>query len=375
VRVTILGGGLVGRAVAYRLYTGCVFDEIVVADISDENLRLVRKTCEDKVRVIKVDLLKNVEEAVSGSDVVSCALPGNISFEICRRVLRMGISVVDSSYMPQNPFMLDELAKERNTVYVPDAGFAPGISNILVGYFMQLADELENVGIYVGGLPIKPEGPLNHLVNWSLVDFIDEYLRPARIIKNGEIIEVSPLEDLEKVKIKGREYEAFYTDGLRTLLRTVRAKNMFEKTIRYPGHLERMKFLAEIGLLGEEILDFDGIRIPARKVLEKLLRKHIYRPDMEDRVVLYVTADGGGKQFEAYLEDEYDRSIHISAMAKTTGFTNAIICEAVAEKIREKGVFPPEYIGMKYMEYFKAKLCEHIPLSIMERKLVYDAEG
>jgi len=365
-RITILGGGLVGRSIAYRLILNGLFDDVIVVDISERNLKAVRKLCGNKIKTVQANVLKRLEDMVSGSDIVSCALPGSISFEVCRRVLGLGISVVDSSYMPQDPFQLDDTARDKGVVYIPDAGFAPGISNIVVGYFLSKSSNLKNIRIYVGGLPTEPVGPFAHLVNWSLLDFIDEYLRPARIIQNGKIISVDPLSDVEIVEIRGTKYEAFYTDGLRTLLKTVRAENMFEKTIRYPGHIERMRFLREIGLLSDITMDLNGARIPARKILENILRRHVYRPDMRDKVVLYIIAEGKEKSFEAYLEEFYDESLGLSAMARTTGFTNAILCEAVIEKIREKGVFPPEYVGMEYMDYFMARIGKHIRITISE---------
>ncbi|MEM4677605.1 MAG: saccharopine dehydrogenase C-terminal domain-containing protein [Candidatus Korarchaeota archaeon] len=367
-KVTILGSGLVGQAIAYRLAMSELFDTIVVTDISAENLRKVKNLLGESIKTIQANVLEKLEEIVQGSDCVSCALPGSISFNACKRVLNLGIPVIDSSYMPQDPFELDAIAKDKGVVYIPDAGFAPGISNIVVGYFAKNLRTLENVKIYVAGLPIEPRGPLRHMVNWSLSDFIDEYLRPARIVKDGKVLSVDPLSDLETVEIRGVKYEAFYTDGLRTLLRTIKARNMFEKTLRYPGHLERMRFLKEIGLLSDAEFELANIKIPAVKVLEAIFMKHIYDPNMRDLAIMYITADDGKHTSEAFLRQSYNESLGLSAMAITTGFTNAVLCEAVVEKVRETGTLPPELFGMRYIEYFKSRIEPHVKLEIRKKE-------
>lgn len=365
-RITVLGAGPVGRAVAYRALIGGIFDQVVIVDIDDKRLGLARKLCGEGVITVRADVLKELDMVIRGSDVVSCTLPGSISFGVCRDVLKMGISVVDSAYMPQDPFLLDDIARDHDVVYVPDAGFAPGVSNILVGYLSSKLRSVDRVEIYVGGLPIRPEEPFFHSVNWSISDFVEEYLRPARIIRDGRVISVNPLEKIGRVTIRGIEYEWFYTDGLRTLLRTVRARDMSEKTLRYPRHLERMRFLRDIGLLSNDRIEIGGNRISCKEIVVAVLRRTMYKPDMRDRLVLYVIVEGDGKKFEAYMEEEYDTSIGLSAMAKATGFTNAILSEMVVDVIHDRGVFPPEYFGMRYMDYFMDKISRHIKVDITQ---------
>ncbi len=355
-RVTILGAGLVGQAIAYMLSFSPIFEDIVVVDIDEANLKRAKKLCKKAIKIVRSDVRKDLS-VVEGSDIVSCALPGSISFEICRRILEYGISIVDSSFYPQDPFELNESARDNNATYIPDAGFAPGLSNIFVGHMVKDIGRAHSVEIYVGGLPLRPEGPFLHLVNWSLSDFIEEYARPARIIRNSKQVCVDPLEYVQQIEIEGEKFDAFYTDGLRTLLRTIEAENMFEKTLRYPGHLDRMKFLREIGLLSDETICIGETKIRSRDILAQILRKYVYRPDMKDRVILYMRVrDRRNRRIEeVLLEDHFDEELGLSAMAKNTGFTNAILVEALAEIIKDRGVYPPEFIGMRLFDYFMDK--------------------
>jgi len=128
-KITILGAGLVGQAIAYMLSKSPTFEDITVVDIDEANLKRVKKLCGGSIITVSVDVTKHLE-IIEGSDIVSCALPGSISFEVCRHILEYGIDIVDSSFYPQNPFELDQIARDNSATYIPDAGFAPGISNI-----------------------------------------------------------------------------------------------------------------------------------------------------------------------------------------------------------------------------------------------------
>lgn len=355
-KIAVLGAGLVGRAIAYYVVKNALFDDIVIVDVLEENLRLAKKLVGNKAKLVKSNVLENIE-AILDVDVVSCALPGSISFGVVKRLLGEGISVVDSSFMPQDPFDLDEIAKDNNVFYVPDAGFAPGLSNVLVGKLVSEVKHPFSIEIYVGGLPLKPEGLFLHKVNWSITDFLEEYTRPARIIKDGKVVSIDPLGSIEKISINGEDFEAFFTDGLRTLLKTINAQNMFEKTLRYPGHLERMRFLRDLGLLNENIIEIDGARFSARKFTIWLLRRHIYDPQMRDRAILLVRVSSRNKKkyYEVFVQDFFDKESNISAMARLTGFTNAIIASIMVND-SYVGVVPPEIIGIKSADDIIEKL-------------------
>lgn len=370
-RALILGSGIVGRAIAY--YLNSVGFQISTVDIDRENLDKLKLLIRDAI-TIQADVLKDLNELLNGIDIVCNALPGNISFNVVKEVLMRGISVVDSSYMPQDPFNLDNVARDHGAIYVPDAGVAPGISNLIVGYFTRDLDEIEFVEIYVGGLPQSPQGLFLHKVNWSLTDFFDEYVREVRIVKDGNIRVVEPMSGYEIVSIDGEEYEAFYTDGLRTLLKTIKARNMYEKTLRYVGHLEKMKFLKKIGLLSREKIKVGRLEISRLNILGRLLREELYDPDMRDKILMAVRVVGkkSGKAIlrKAILRDFYDEKLGISAMGRTTGYTNAIIAELIAgKKIAERGTVTMEQIGRELYNVVIMKLKKMgIEISVTEKE-------
>ena len=50
---------------------------------------------------------------------------------------------------------------------IPDLGVAPGMINILTGYGAGKLDKVDSIKLYVGGIPVKPEPPLNYNVVFS----------------------------------------------------------------------------------------------------------------------------------------------------------------------------------------------------------------
>ena len=115
-------------------------------------------------------------------------------------------------------------------------------------------------------------------------------------------------------------FECFYTDGLRPLLKTIEAKNMFERTLRYPRHLDRMRFLRDIGLLGNDSISTNDKQVVGRTILISILKKYVYRPDMKDRVTLAVYVESNDNSRSAYLEERFDEELSLSAMAKNNKF-------------------------------------------------------
>jgi saccharopine dehydrogenase-like NADP-dependent oxidoreductase len=254
--------------------------------------------------------------------------------------------------MAENPLALTDDAVKANVTTVPDCGLAPGISNILVGHAASELDKVQAVHIMVGGLPEKPVPPLGYVITWSPENLIDEYKRKARIVKEGKIIEVEALTGLEEVEFPGfGRLEAFYTDGLRTLPHTITdASDMWEKTLRYPGHAEKIKLLKALGFFEEEQIDIEGVSVSPRKLTLKLFEQKLRKPEVKDIVALKVEVSGvkNGRQtrYVYHLLDYYDEKQGVTAMARTTASSASIVAQLMLKKaLKEKGVVPTEKIG------------------------------
>lgn len=376
-KALVLGCGKIGPVAAKDLAESMGSIEVVVADKDGKKAEKVSEEIgRDNVSWVQLDILNSRESvnALKDYDLVLGFLPGSIGYHLVKTCVDAGKDLVDVSFMSENPLRLNDEALKANVTVIPDCGLAPGISNVLVGHAVEKLDRVQHVHIMVGGLPEEPVPPLGYVITWSPESLIDEYTRKARIVREGEIVEVEALSDLEPVDFPdvGR-LEAFYTDGLRTLLYTIRnVEDMWEKTLRYPGHAEKVMLLKDLGFFDEKPVSVDGLNVPPRKLTAKLFEQKLWKPKVKDIVVLRVEVSGFRNneriRYVYHLLDRYDEKNGITAMARTTAYPASIIAQLMLKKaVEEKGVLPPEKIGMKD-ELFTAFLSE------LEKRGIYVKE-
>ncbi len=350
-----MGHGNIGSAVAADLAESMPSAEVTMVGIS---LREAQKAAaairRENVTGMKVDARDRRElvSALAKCDLIVGALPGDVGYHSVEAAIEAGVSMVDISYMPENPLKLKKVAEMAGVTVVPDCGVAPGISNILVGNFLSKLDRVESVFVMVGGLPEDPVPPLGYTLTWSTEGLIDEYTRTATIVEDGRVCEVEALTGLETVEFPGvGVLEGFYTDGLRTLLHTVKGvRNMWEKTLRYPGHAEKVKVLKALGFFDEHPRNVGGVNVAPRKLAAKLFDEKLRRPGMRDILALKVEVNGTRERektrFISLVLDRYDEKQGITAMARTTAYPASILAQLIAKgKIGKKGVVPLEELG------------------------------
>lgn len=353
-KVIILGAGLIGAPMALDLVTDNEF-EVGVADIDRLSLNKLK---DHNIALFETDLSvsNNVHEVVKDYDYVINAVPGSLGFKTLRYIIEAGKDVVDIAFYENDPFELNAIAKENNVTAIVDCGVSPGLHNILIGNVAQKLDSIEDITIYVGGLPQIKEPPFEYKAVFSPSDVIEEYIRPARIKKNGEIVIKPPLSELEILDFPTiGSLEAFNSDGLRTLIHTIDVPNMKEKTLRYPGHIEKISLLKQIGLFDKNELSLNNKSIKPIELAIKLLRDEWKLKEGEkDFTILQVIIKGrreNKKFIYTYdLLDYYDDSTNTISMARTTGYTATSALRLLASGLyKEVGISPPEFIG-KYSE-------------------------
>lgn len=378
-RIMVLGYGNIGSAVAKDLSESMISAEIVITGRNGSRAEMVAKAIgKDNVSWAQLDATEYHElvSTIKKFDLVVGTLPGEIGYKSVKACIEARVDMVDVSYMPENPLTLNEDAVRADVTIVPDCGVAPGLSNMCVGRAITKLDQVEDVYILVGGLPEKPVPPLGYTITWSVEGLIDEYVRKARIVEDGKVTQVEALSGLEEVEFPGvGKLEAFYTDGLRTLLHTVKnVKSMWEKTLRYPGHVEKIRLLRDLGFFNEHPVEIEALRISPRKVTVKLLEEKLRRPEIKDMLAMKVEVHGTKNSQETsyvyYLLDRYDEKLRITAMARTTGYPASIVAQLIAQKaIKEKGVIPPEKLGEKEELFDKILIeLEKRQIKIVERK-------
>ena len=365
-RILVLGCGKMGSAIAMDMAHSDEVSRVVVGDFYENKAeQLAAKLKSDKVLGQRVDVMdrRATVNLMKNFDIVVSALPYEISVLASKAVVEAGVHLVDLSY-DERQWELDTAAKEAGVTLVPDCGVAPGLANILAGYGVSLMDEAEEIHILCGGIPQKPVPPLGYRIVFSTQGLVDMYCEKARIVKNGKIIEVDTLSGLEKVEFPGiGELEAFYTDGLSTLLRTMkgRVKNMDEKTARWPGHAEKIEAFRDTGFFSAEPIQVDGVKTIPRKVAASILDKALKLGEEEDITVLRVDVagkkDGNKVQHSFVMVDFFDKQQGVTSMARTTGYTAAIVGRMVARgDIQDRGVVSPEIAVAGKLKRFTSEL-------------------
>jgi len=353
-KVLVVGCGNIG-SVAAEDFAKSASADVVVAD----NDRAKTEAVADKIGMKKVSWVQldvsNHERLVKtlrDFDLIMGFLPGKLGFRLAEACIDAGKSLVDVSYMAEDPLALNDKALKAGVTIVPDCGLAPGISNVLVGHAAANMDKVKTVHIMVGGLPEKPIPPLGYTITWSPESLIDEYTRKAGIVEKGKKTEVEALSGLEEIEFPNvGKLEAFYTDGLRTLANTIKAEHMWEKTLRYPGHVEKIKTLKALGFFDENPVDITGMNVSPRKLTVKLLEQKLWKPEIKDIVALKVEVSGikndKRTSYVYHLLDTCDKEHGITAMARTTAYPASIVAQLILKKaVKEKGVVPPEKLGM-----------------------------
>ncbi len=367
-KIIVLGAGMVGRAMALDLAKK---HEVASADKSKEALSNLGNP---KIKTIEADLsdTNNLTGIIKDFDLVVSAVPGFLGFQTLKTIITSGKNFIDISFMPEDILQLDELAKKYNVTGIADMGVAPGMPNLIAGYY-HARMKITDFEYMVGGLPETRTFPFEYKAPFSPVDVIEEYTRPARYVENGYMVTKPAMSDSELLDFDGiGTLEAFNTDGLRSLIFTLNGvPNMKEKTLRYPGHIRLIKALMETGFFSNEKINVKGNEIvPFDFTTSLLFKKWKLHPNEHEFTVMRVKVKGNennkAKEIVYDLFDKYDDSERISSMARTTGFTGTAGAELILQGLfTEKGVFPPELVG-------KHENCFHFVIDYLKnRKVIY----
>ena len=367
-KVVVLGAGLMGKEVARDLTAIDNVEKIYLADLdTDMAQTFVDSLNTSKVEVVKLDA-NNEEElksVMSKGDVTVNALFYEFNKKVAKAAIDIGVHSVDLGGhigdVTEEVLTLHEAAKEKGITIIPDLGVAPGMVNILAGYGASKLDSVESIKLYVGGIPAKPEPPLNYTQVFSLEGVFDHYTEPSKVIQNGTLKEVNSLSGVEPIYFN--EFgvlEAFYTSGgISTLYKTFpNVKTLEYKTIRYKGHAEKFKLLADLGFFDKENkVEIDGNEVKVRDVVREALKKKLNLGNKQDAVLLRVIVSGekSGDQltYEYEMNIKREDTSSMTAMARATACTIAVAAVMLGSgTITDRGVFPPETIvpGKEYID-------------------------
>ena len=368
--IIVLGAGMVGSTIAIDLSNK---HKITLTDFNQEALIKAEQKCNKlTIQLLDVTDKNNLQETIKKFDLVVCAVPGFLGFETLKSIIEAEMNVIDISFFSENSLELDALAKEKNITAIVDCGVAPGMDNVILGYYNEKM-KLTDFECLVGGLPKVKKWPFCYKAPFSPIDVIEEYTRPARYIENGKMITREALTDCEFVEFDNvGTLESFNSDGLRSIMFTMpHIKNMKEKTLRYPGHVEYVRVLKESGFFNTKEIEVNGTKISPLNFTSKVLFDEWKLGETEEEItVMRITVKGENtdekiEEITYTLHDEYCSETKTSSMARTTGYTASAAANLFLEgRFKEKGVFPPELVG-------KHEDCFHYFLNYLKERNIH----
>ena len=369
-KVIVLGAGMVGSAMAIDMTKK---HQVTLTDLSLDVLNKVKQKCTDlKTQQLDATNKQALQSAIKQHDLVINAVPGFLGFETLKAIIEADMNVIDIAFFSENSLELDALAKKHGVTAIVDCGVAPGMDNVILGYYNEIM-KLTDFECLVGGLPKIKKWPFCYKAPFSPIDVIEEYTRPARYVENGNEIVREPLTDCEYVEFdKVGTLESFNSDGLRSIIYTMpHIPNMKEKTLRYPGHVEYVKVLKESGFFDTEEIEVNGTPVSPLDFTSQLLFNEWKLGETEEEItVLRVTlvgenANGHTEEVVYSMYDEYSSETETSSMARTTGYTATAAANLFLEGLfSEKGVFPPELVG-------KHKTCFDYFINYLEERGIH----
>jgi lysine 6-dehydrogenase len=362
-RMLVLGAGLQGSACAYDLLQRKEVERVTLADVRPSLVpRRLKQAAGKRLTLTKLDVSQTarLRLVMRGHDAVLNALPYYFNYPVAKAAVSAGLHCADlggNTEIVQKQKLLDAAAAKRRVSVIPDCGLAPGMVNIIAAEGIRRVGDAKSVKIYVGGLPQRPEPPLNYQIVYSLEGALDYYTTPSWILRDGRPTRVDALSEIEVVQFPAPvgTLEAFHTGGgISTLPWAYAGKvqTMEYKTLRYPGHAAIMRPIRELGLLDLKPIAVKGTRVVPRDAFIAAVSPRLTKPDGRDLVALRVEVTGkNGRRVTWQLLDYYDERHGISAMMRATGYSLAITgVMQVDGRIEVRGTRTPDE-AVPFQEY------------------------
>ncbi|MEC5424185.1 saccharopine dehydrogenase C-terminal domain-containing protein [Virgibacillus sp. C22-A2] len=367
-KIGVLGSGLMGKEAARDLV---VSEGVTAVGLADIDIDRAQKVCDQlnstKLTAYQVNASDEQDLAnyMRQFDVIINALFYSFNEIVAKIAIQVGVSSIDLGghigHMTDKVLAMQEDAKAAGVTLIPDLGVAPGMINILSGHGAGKLDKLKSIKLYVGGIPVKPEPPLEYNHVFSMEGVLDHYTDPSLIIRNGIKQEIASLTEVERIHFeKFGPLEAFHTSGgTSTLSLSYPDLETLEyKTIRYPGHAEKFRLLVDLNLTRMDYeVEVNNQKINPREVLLKVLDPIVELGEKDDAVLLRVSVagekDGLPATYDYEMTTYKDRETQVTAMARATANTISAVAQMIGNgTISKKGVYPPEKIvpGKTYMD-------------------------
>ena len=373
-KVLVLGMGLMGPAIAKDCSEAPEVTEVKGCDVDEGKLESAKEHVNnEKFRTATIDITDKdaLVKMMRGYDVVINGTAAKFSMDVLEAAVEAKVNLVDlaGGGYPQEGEAYDRV-KRAGITAIPGCGVDPGLIDILSGQAMSMLDEVDDVMFACGGLPKDPSPPMDYKIVFGGTRMP---VRPGKVpmIVEGKMAELNRYSEVESIFVEGLEPMEAFVDGYASSLLKLSlergVKNFRGKTVRYSGFVDKIAFLNELGLISEEPVDYEGRDVVPRELFHKIIYP-LVKFDTEagdrDLTVLLVRVEGrrGGSDVRVNYDmvDVFDEETHTTSMAKTTGYTAAIVARMLGRgAIKLKGIqWPVRVIRGPLFEELLMKLRE-----------------
>jgi lysine 6-dehydrogenase len=297
----------------------------------------------------------DIKRLLAGHDAVLSALPYYLNVHVADAAVAARVHYCDlGGYFDVTRKILERhgAAKKAGVALVPDCGVSPGMCNSLAACGIERLESAEEVRIWCGGLPQTPRPPLGYKIVFNLEGLLGNYFGKAYVLREGKVALVPTFTEREELDFGaplGR-LEAVTTGGATSTCPWTyrgRLRTYEYKTLRYPGHFEKIQLLRDLGLLELTPVDVNGAKVVPRQLFVAAAGPKLSFPDDRDYLALRVAVKGlkDGRPAEIVFDllDAFDPKTGFTAMQRTTGFSAAVVLSLLAHgKVTEKGAVPLE---------------------------------
>ncbi|UOD34681.1 saccharopine dehydrogenase NADP-binding domain-containing protein [Deferribacteraceae bacterium V6Fe1] len=378
-KVLQLGYGMQGKAVLYDLIKNDCISKVILADISSEISKLQEIYGKEKLEVVLLDAsdFESIKKLMEKVDIVAEVLPGPFALPVAKLASEVGVSLVSSMYLV-NPGeqdiskrkkqmyeveQINKISKSKNITILQEFGMDPGIDLVLTKNVIDKLDTVEALHSYGAGFPERESAetsPLLYKFTWSVIGVMRSYLRPAKYIKNNDVVnvqadEVFLPEHTHTLNIESlKDYLECFPNGdsvhyadLLGIKNNV--KSMGRYICRWPGHASFWSKMAKCGFLNEDPIDCNGLKVSPVQFCASLLgnnSKFFYGENERDVALIRVDARGFKNnkpvRFINQIIDKRDLETGFTSMQRTVGFTVSIGVQMILDgRISKSGVLTP----------------------------------
>lgn len=361
-KILLLGVGMQGKAALQDLANSPDVTRVIAADANFDDLQNYAKDLNNaKITPIKLDVRERdaVSLQMKKVDAVIVLLPQGFRLDILNLAIENGIHFIETSYALPEYANLGTLAEAKGITILPECGLDPGIDLVLAGHAIREFDEVRQLHVYGTGVP-EPEAatnPIKYKISWTFAGVLSAYQRPAKMLKEGQIVDLSPSEmfdaaNVHMVDMEGLgSMEAYYNGDAVKYLDVFKIAETTTDTgrysLRWPGHTEFWKKMVDLGFLSEEPIIVNGNEVSPRQFVNNLLAPQLqYAADERDVAGLRIDVRGlkNGKPRRVIYEmiDRRDLETGLLAMQRTVGYTASIGAQMILRgEIKKRGLLTP----------------------------------